>query len=124
MRRFIGASTTKGAVSPSQRRPAIKVWVFQCPNGALERKRCPFRQRPRRRVIFVVVPVSSRKTSLCGSSRIFGCRVVVHSSRACWTSGRSRSLATSVFFETKAVADQPARERGGIGPNANGLLKV
>jgi hypothetical protein len=39
MRRFIGASTTKGAVSPSQRRPAMKVWVFQWPNGALERRR-------------------------------------------------------------------------------------
>src|ERR1700730_13371511 len=48
MRRFIGALTTKGAVSPSRRRPATKVWVIQCPKGALERSRWPFRQRPRR----------------------------------------------------------------------------
>jgi hypothetical protein len=31
--------------------------------------------RPRRRVILVVVPVSSRKTSRCGSSRMIGWRV-------------------------------------------------
>ena len=57
MRRSIGASMTKGAVRASHRRPAMKVWVFQCPNGALERSLWPFRQRPRRRVILVVVPV-------------------------------------------------------------------
>jgi hypothetical protein len=98
MRRFMGASMTKGAVSAPQRKPAMKVCDFQCPNGALERSRWPFRQRPRSRVILVVVPVSSRKTSRCGSSRIPGCRVKVHSSRACWTSGRSCSLASSAFF--------------------------
>jgi hypothetical protein len=41
MRRFIGALTTKGAVSLSQRRPATKVWVIQCPKGALQRSRWP-----------------------------------------------------------------------------------
>src|SRR3984957_3509897 len=115
---------TKGAVRAPQRNPATKVWVFQWPKGALDRRRLPFGQRPRRRVIFVVVPVSSRKTNLCGSSRILGCRALVHSSRACWTSGRSCSLATRVFFEAITVADEPARQRGGVGPNANGLLKV
>ena len=72
MRRFIGASTTKGAVRPWHRSPAMKVWVFQCPNGALALSRWPFGLRPRSRVILVLVPVSSMKTSLCRSSRIFG----------------------------------------------------
>ena len=96
---YNGTGMAQGAVSPWQRRPAMKVCVFQWPNGTLERSRWPFRRRPRGRVIFVVVPVSSRKTSLCGSSRILGCRVAVHSSRACLMSGRSCSLASSVFFE-------------------------
>jgi hypothetical protein len=30
----IGWSMIQGAVRPSQCRAAIKVWVFQCPNGA------------------------------------------------------------------------------------------
>ena len=42
---------------------------------------CPLRLRPRRRAILVVVPVSSRKISRCGSSRMIGWRVKVHSSR-------------------------------------------
>ena len=50
----------------------MKVWVFQCPNGALALSRWPFGLRPRSRVILVLVPVSSMKTSLCRSSRIFG----------------------------------------------------
>src|SRR3984885_11438850 len=109
---------TKGAVRAPQRNPATKVWVFQWPKGALDRRRLPFRQRPRRRVIFVVVPVSSRKTSLCGSSRIPGCRSVRHSSRAWRVSGRSHSLARSVFFKAIAVANKPARDGGGVGPRA------
>jgi hypothetical protein len=35
MRRFIGASTTKGAVSPWQRSPAMKVCVFSMPERCL-----------------------------------------------------------------------------------------
>src|SRR5580658_8107552 len=120
MRRSIGASITKGAVSASPRRPATKVCVFQWPNGAFERSLWPLRQRPRRRVILVVVPVSSRKISRCGSSRRAGWRMVVHSSRAFLTSGRSCSLARRVFFEAVAGADEPTRERGGIGRLAGG----
>src|SRR5690606_40302984 len=82
MRRFIGLSTTKGAVRPSHRSPAMKVWVFQCPNGAFERSRWPFGHRPRRRVILVVVPVSSMNTRRWGSSRILGWRFAFHSWRA------------------------------------------
>ncbi len=37
---------TKGAVRPLQRRPATKVWVFQWPNGALDRSRRPLRPGP------------------------------------------------------------------------------
>ena len=107
MRRSIGASMTKGAVRASHRRPAMKVCVFQCPNGTFESSLCPFRLRPRRRAILVVVPVSSRKTSRCGSSRMIGWRVKVHSSRACSMSGRSCSPARRVFFEAIADADEP-----------------
>src|ERR1700733_1204448 len=72
MRWSIGASMTKGAVRASHRRPAMKVCVLQCPNGTFESSLCPLRLRPRRRAILVVVPVSSRKTSRCGSSRMIG----------------------------------------------------
>ena len=87
---------------------------LQCPNGALERSLWPFGQRPRRRVILVVVPVSSTNTSRCGSSRMFGWRTPVHSSRACLTSGRSCSLARRIFFEATAGANDPTRQRSGI----------
>lgn len=77
----------------------MKVSVFQCPNGALDRNRSPFGHRPRKRVIFVVVPVSSMKISLCGASRILGWRLSFHCWRACRMSGRSCSLAISVFLK-------------------------
>ena len=76
-------------------------------DGTFESSLCPFGLRPRRRAILVVVPVSSRKTSRCGSSRMIGWRVKVHSSRACFMSGRSCSLARRVFFEAIADADEP-----------------
>ena len=97
MARFIGRSMTKGAVRPKHLRAATKVWVFQCPNGALERSRWPCGHRPRSRVIFVVVPVSSMKTRRRGSSCILGRRLVTHSWRALAMSGRSCSLASSFF---------------------------
>ena len=65
-------------------------------------KRAPRRARPRRRVIFVVVPVSSRKTKRWASSRMRGWRCAFHSSRAWRTSSRSASEASSVFFERQA----------------------
>lgn len=43
--------------------PTTKVCMPQWPKGALLFNRVPFVERPRRRVIFVVVPVSSMKTS-------------------------------------------------------------
>ena len=59
----------------------------------LERRRSPLPQRSRARVIFVLVPVSSMKTSLWGSVPFLGCRSAFHTARAWRTSGRSHSLA-------------------------------
>src|SRR5215212_9561540 len=113
MRRVIGPSITQGAISPFQRRHAMKVWVSQCPNGAFAYRRWPLGERPRDRVILVDVPVSSRKTSRCGSCCMSGWRLVCQCSRAWRTSERPCSLARSVFFEAVALADEPARDRGG-----------
>jgi hypothetical protein len=88
--------TRKGAVSLS--------------TGAFERRRRPLKQRPRRRVISVVVPVSSRKMNRCGSSRSRGWRLVVRSSRALLMSGRSCSLAKQSIFLAIAVADETAHD--------------
>ena len=101
------ARSRKGAVRASHRRPAMKACVFQCPNGTFESSLCPLRLRPRRRAILVVVPVSSRKTSRCGSSRMVGWRVrsIPRAPALCW--GRSCSLARRVFFEAIADANEP-----------------
>src|SRR5262245_25010729 len=108
----MGWSTTHGAVRPSQRSPAMKVCVAQCPNGALAFNRAPRRARPRRRVILVVVPVSSRKTSRWTPWRMRGWRCAFHSSRAWRTSSRSASEASSVFFEGLTRLQQHPRQRG------------
>src|SRR5919106_313364 len=107
----MGWSITHGAVRPSHRSPAMKVCVAQCPNGASAFNRAPRRARPRRRVILVVVPVSSRKTSRWTPSRMRGWRCAFHSSRAWRTSSRSASEATSVFFEGQARLQQHPRQR-------------
>src|SRR5262249_28542654 len=62
-----GPSNTQGALISLQRRPATKVVVLQWPQGALQISRGPLRQRPRVRTIFVLVPVSSMKTSFLAS---------------------------------------------------------
>src|ERR1700730_3987361 len=108
MHRFIGALTTKGELVAAQ--AGDEGLGHPMPERRLAAEPLALRQQPRRRVILVVVPVSSRKTSRCGSSRIRGWRVVVHSSRAALMSGRSCSLASRVFFEALAVADEPARQ--------------
>jgi hypothetical protein len=51
---------------PSNRRPAVKVVVFQWPWGTAARHRSPHRLRPRNRAIFVDAAVSSTKISLSG----------------------------------------------------------
>src|SRR3984893_6624314 len=108
----MGWSTTHGAVRPSQRNPAMKVCVAQWPNGASAFNRAPRRARPRRRVILVVVPVSSRKTSRWTPSRMRGWRCAFPSSRAWRTSSRPASEASSVFFEGQARLQQHPRQRG------------
>ncbi|ESX98012.1 hypothetical protein X753_31720 [Mesorhizobium sp. LNJC399B00] len=111
MRRFIGVSTTKGAVSPWQRSPAMKVCVFQCPNGAFERSRWPFRQRPRKRVIFVVVPVSSMNTPMFLKPHprlAFGPPLLPRLADV----GTILLAGQQRFFEAIAVPDEPARDRG------------
>lgn len=65
--------------------------------------RSPRALRPNRRVMFVVVQVSSRKTSLAGSSS--GC-CLAHSARAAATSGRVCSAACSAFFERQPQTGQ------------------
>ena len=61
--RFMGPLMIQGAVRPSQRNAAMKVWVPQRPNGARALNRRPRLARPRRWVILVVVAVSSMKAS-------------------------------------------------------------
>jgi len=98
--RLIGPSSTQGATSRSARRPAMKVWVPAWRKGAWSTTRSPRRARPRARVMLVLVPHSSTKTSRCGASRIRGWRCLTQSLRAARTSARSRSEAWSDFFCT------------------------
>src|SRR6185503_5377904 len=97
--RVIARSMTKGAVMPSWRSPARKVRTFQCPQGTRPTRRAPRLARPRSRAMLVVVPVSSRKTSRAGSRS--GC-AAIQAARAAATSGRSCSLACTIFFKADA----------------------
>src|ERR1700684_1508159 len=82
----------------SWRRAATKVMVFQGPWGTLAPSRSPRGAQPRSGAMFVLVQVSSMNTKRSGSIRL--CRSV-HWARRRATSGRSRSLATTVFFEAE-----------------------
>ena len=86
------------------RRPATKVVVFQCPQGTAAGRRWPRRLRPRRRVMLVLAPVSSMKTSRSGFSQVCQLR---HSRRLAATSARSCSAARWLFFI--AVAERLER---------------
>src|SRR6266849_2898478 len=105
----MGPSSTHGALISLQRRPATKVVVFQCPQGALPMSRRPLAQRPRCRTILVLVPVSSMKTSLLASRP--DCSAF-HVGRASATSGRSCSMTCSVFFEADPMALEEPADRG------------
>jgi hypothetical protein len=83
------------AVEPSRRIEQIMVVVCQWPWGLLAWTRSPRGARPRRRVRLVFAPDSSRKISLAGSKPSWRRR---HTRRARAMSGRSCSLARSVFF--------------------------
>ena len=45
--RTTGASMTHSVVRAPQRSVVTKVWIFQWPKGAFERRRAPLSQRPR-----------------------------------------------------------------------------
>src|SRR5208282_6879788 len=109
---FMGPSSTHGAVSPQSRKPAIKVCVPHLPKGACMRSRSPKSARPRSRVIFVLVDVSSTKTRRCAVIRIKGRRREIQKVRASFTSARSCSAARSVFFIAIPRFAKKARQRG------------
>ena len=91
---------THGAVSAEERKAATNVVVFQWPCGILPTSRSPRGARPRRRAMFVEVPVSSMKTRWSGSSLSWSSADAI---RATATSGRSYSPRAR-FFEADAVA--------------------
>src|SRR6266446_3254899 len=101
----IARSMTKGAVIASWRSAARKVIVFQWPHGTRPTTRWPRRARPRSRAIAVEVPVSSINTSRVGSRAGWSS---FHAARAAATSGRSCSLACTIFFEADPLGgEQP-----------------
>src|SRR5580700_3777355 len=79
---------------------ATKVMVCQWPWGTFATKRLPFGAQPRSGSMLVFVPVSSMNTRRLGSIRLWR---FVHWARRRATSGRSRSLATTVFFEAELL---------------------
>ena len=92
---FIGPSRTHGATMPSCRSPAMKVSVFQCPCGTLSISASPRVAQPWVRVMLVLAQVSSMNTIRLGSTQRWTQRQRL---RRRTTSGRSCSLAKSVFF--------------------------
>jgi hypothetical protein len=132
MRRFIGASTTKGAVSPSQRKPAMKVCVFS------RRTRSVRPAMPKRgfgaKTLAPRAAAAQARHLRGGSSLVqenqsvrFKPHLRLPHNRPFFARlsdvGAILFAGHQRFFEAIAVADQPTRERGGIGPNANGMLK-
>src|SRR5580658_3011227 len=74
--------------------------VCQWPWGTFATKRLPFGAQPRSGSMLVFVHVSSMNTRRLGSIRLWR---FVHWARRRATSGRSRSLATTVFFEAELL---------------------
>src|SRR5579864_17707 len=105
---LIAPSTTSGALSPSTRRPARKVVVFQWPCGTKSTRRSPRGARPRVRVMLVFAHVSSRKTSFSGFSSGIRAR---QKDRSCATSGRFCSAAKMTFFKTDLQIPQSVPDR-------------
>lgn len=99
---------TKGALSPSRRRLATKVVIFQGPCGMALTRRAPRCSRPRVLAMLVAVPVSSMKTRRAGSSPLWLCR---QACRAAATSGRACSAACAVFFKTDAMPVEEPPDR-------------
>src|SRR5208283_2307519 len=94
----MGPSRIQGASMRSWRSEATKVMVFQWPWGTLATSLSPRGAQPRNGSLLVFVHVSSIKTRRAGSILL---RRLFHWRRRRATSGRSRSLATTVFFEAE-----------------------
>ena len=93
----------------------MKVIVSQLPNGTRPITLTPRGARPLSRTMLVVTAVSSRNTSLAGSSSPCS-RIQRRRARA--TSARSRSAACRLFFKGDVVPVKKARERAAAGSNA------
>src|SRR5215469_18895530 len=102
-------SSSRGAVTRSCRKAAMKVRVLQAPKGILQTRRSPRGARPQRRTMLVATAVSSRKTNRWGSSRCCFRRQV---RRAAATSGRSCSAACRTFFERQLQMAQKPEDGG------------
>src|SRR5215469_5397643 len=74
--------------------------VFQWPWGTFAASLSPLGAQPRSGSMLVFVHVSSMKTKRLGSIRLWR---FVHCARRRAISGRSRSLATTVFFEAELL---------------------
>ena len=104
-----------GAVILSCRIAAMKVIVFQLPSGTRPITLIPRGARPLSRTMLVVTAVSSRNTSLAGSSSPCS-RIQRRRARA--TSARSRSAACRLFFKGDVVPVKKSRQRAAAGSNA------
>lgn len=93
----------------------MKVIVFQLPSGTRPITLTPRGARPLSRTMLVVTAVSSRNTSLAGSSSPCS---RIQRPRARATSARSRSAACRLFFKSDVVPPKEARERAAAGSNA------
>jgi len=92
---LVAPSVTIAVATPSRRIAEIIVVVFQWPPGTVSKSRWPAGARPYCRVMLVLAPLSSKNTRRLGSTlRSF----LFQAARCFFTSGRSCSLARSVFF--------------------------
>ena len=112
-----------GRGQPSWRRAAMKVCVPRRPNGALGSSRCPRTARPRRRVMRVVIEVSSRNTTRLSRWHSHGSSQRNQRRRRLATSARSISVAASDFFICPARPAQKPRQRARMRPDAMDLLQ-
>src|SRR6202020_3429029 len=89
--------------------------VFQWPWGTFATSLSPLGAQPRSGSMLVFVQVSSMKTKRLGSIRLWR---FLHSSRRRAVSGRSRSLATTVFFEAELLGVNEIPHRSIVRPKA------
>jgi hypothetical protein len=89
--------------------------VFQWPWGTFATSLSPLGAQPRSGSMLVFVQVSSMKTKRLGSIRLWR---FLHCSRRRAISGRSRSLATTVFFEAELLGVNEIPHRSIVRPKA------